>query len=143
MQIPPLAQALLWLALIAGMLWAFFVFVRAWRERRDEEETLSASELMAHFRDLHDQGDLSDVEFRRIKERLTPQLQLEMAEGGAADIADAARSLKETARTLLAGWAGAAGEPDKRETSGAAGGAAREDCDAEPPSGGDSTQERR
>ena len=139
--IPPLAAATFWIALILGLTAGFFIAVRKWAKRRERVETRSASQMMAEFREMRSRGELNDEEFQRIKDRLGPQLQAELSEaGGAVSVADAAEVLKQTARTLLSGYDGGAGE---RETTDAAGGAAQEGCDATPPANGDSTEERR
>lgn len=165
MSIPPLAAAIFWIGLILGVTAGFFVFVRKWAARRARGEAPSAGDLLSEFRELHARGEISDNEYGRIKENLTPQLQQEIdATGGAATVADAADALKETARQLLAGWGGESEgrggtggreptgdrglsddreEADDREATDAEGGAAQEGCDAEPPDGGDSTEERR
>lgn len=158
MNIPPLAAATFWIALILAMTAGVFVLARQWARRRERGENPGANDLLAQFRELHARGGLSDAEFRRVRERLTPQLQFELSgAGGAGTVEEAAQVLKRTAQSLLAGWNpeeirpsgpsvtrddcdGAAGQ---RDADGAAGGAAGGDCEATPPAGGDSTEERR
>ncbi|TWT99653.1 hypothetical protein Pla108_05960 [Botrimarina colliarenosi] len=141
MSIPPLAAATFWIALILGITAGFFVVVRKWAKRRQRSYARSANDLMAEFRELHARGELTDTEFQRIREKLAPALTYELHRPGeAANVTEAAEVLKQTARTLLAGWSGTEGE---RDTNDAAGGAAQEGCDAKPPIGGDSTKESR
>lgn len=140
MSLPPLATATFWIAVILGMTAAFIVFAHKWRGRRSHSGGPRASDLLAEFLEVRSRGDLSEQEYQRIKERLNAQIQRELAEEGEANSGDAAQALKQTARILLADYSA---RTDERETTGAASGAAREDCDAAPPSGGDSTEERR
>ena len=44
----------------------------------DDSGPAGTSELMTTFRDLHEQGGLSDVEYRTIKSKLTEQMQAEL-----------------------------------------------------------------
>jgi hypothetical protein len=142
--LPPLAIAIVWIAVILGMTAAFAVFAHKWRERRMRDDATTASELLTDFLELRSRGELSAEEYQRIKERLNAEVQRELAEEGGG--ADPTRALKATARSLLAEHnaeqkgSARAGE---RETNGAAGGAAQDGCDAKPPNGGDSTEERR
>lgn len=46
----------------------------------DDDAPVGTSELMTTFRDLHDQGGLSDVEYRTIKSKLREQMQAELRE---------------------------------------------------------------
>jgi hypothetical protein len=43
-----------------------------------EDDAPTTSELMTTFRDLHDEGGLTDVEYRTIKSRLAEQMQAEL-----------------------------------------------------------------
>jgi hypothetical protein len=142
-----LAIATFWIAVILGMTAAFFVFAHKWRERRIQSAAPTASDLLAEFLELRSRGEISDQEYQRIKDRLSTQMEREMTEDvGAAQDDDAARALKQTARMLLAGHKSeqkSDARAGERETNGAAGGSAGEGCDAAPPSGGDSTEERR
>ncbi len=154
MSFPPLAIATFWIAVILGMTAAFFVFAHQWRLRRAREDETTASDLLAEFLELRSRGDLSEQEYQRIKERLNSEVQRELIDEAAAPRGkDPTRALKATARSLLAGRNSepTGGNPERksnarageRETNGAAGGSAGEGCDAAPPSGGDSTEERR
>jgi hypothetical protein len=145
--LPPLAIAIVWIAVILGMTAAFAVFAHKWRERRMRDDATTASELLTDFLELRSRGELSAEEYQRIKERLNAEVERELAEEGESPSgADPTRALKATARSLLAEHnaeqkgSARAGE---RETNGAAGGAAQDGCDAKPPNGGDSTEERR
>ncbi|QDV74959.1 hypothetical protein [Botrimarina mediterranea] len=140
MSLPPLAVAIVWIAVILGMTAAFIVFVHKWRERRVQERESTASDLLSEFHEIRSRGELSAEEYQRIKERLNAEVQRELIEGDAKDSSDPARALKATARRLLSSHHAPTGEG---ETNGAVGGAAQDGCDAAPPSGGDSTEERR
>lgn len=147
MSLPPLAIAIVWIAVILGMTAAFAVFAHKWRERRMRDDATTASELLTDFLELRSRGELSAEEYQRIKERLNAEVQRELAEEGESSSgADPTRALKATARSLLAEHNSeqkSNARAGERETNGAAGGAAQDGCDAKPPSGGDSTEERR
>lgn len=149
MSIPPFATGVLWLALILGVTAGFFVAARKLRERRGGNgEPVSANQLLAEFRELHDNGELSDEEFKTIRLKLVPQLQEEAnsAAAGATTMAEAAASLRGSAELLTGGWAGRGdltGRSDQRDPSDAAGRDAHDGCDAAPPDGGDSTEDVR
>ena len=70
----PLGQASLWLAVVMFLLGVGVFAVRKLRERIDEDE-VGASDVLSNFREMHQQGDLSDAEFRTIKTSLGAQFQ--------------------------------------------------------------------
>lgn len=151
MSIPPLAIGVLWLALILGLTAGAFVLARKLRERRGGTKPVTANELLAEFRALHDDGELSDEEFSHIRTKLVPLLQAEAnsAAAGTDSMAEAAAQLRGTAELLAGGWAGGAGGADltggsdQRDPNDAAGHDAHAGCDAAPPNGGDSTEADR
>jgi len=49
---------------------------------RDENDQQRSSNLLTNYRDLHSQGNLSDVEYRNIKSVLAMKLQDELNESG-------------------------------------------------------------
>ena len=46
----------------------------------DDDGPVGTSELMTTFRDLHEQGGLSETEYRTIKSKLAEQMQAELRE---------------------------------------------------------------
>ena len=66
------------LALVAVILVGALViyWLDRWRKRSDAER-LSANDQLAQFRELYDQGQLSQEEFERIRASLAPQLRQE------------------------------------------------------------------
>lgn len=157
MTIPPFAVGVLWLALILGVTAGVFVLARKLRQQRGDGRTLTANELLAEFRGLHDEGELTDEEFNHIRARLVPQLQAEANSVAAANgsRSEAAASLRGTAELLAGGWAGGtegvdvsgrgelAGGSGQRDPTDVDGRDAHDGCDAAPPNGGDSTGEDR
>jgi len=158
--LPPLAVAIVWIAVILGMTAAFAIFAHKWRERRMRDDAAKASDLLAEFNEIRSRGELSAEEYQRIKQRLNSEVQRELTEEHAAASGDPTQKLKATARRLLASHQETSHQPtrhqqashqqighdtqaDNGETNGAAGGSAQEGCDATPPNGGDSTEERR
>ena len=67
------AQAMLGLAVLVFLVGVAIYGVRKLREGIDQDE-LGASELLSNFRELHDEGGLSDAEFRTIKTALSDKL---------------------------------------------------------------------
>lgn len=55
--------------------------VQRFRDRNDNDR-LGANELLTNFRDLHDEGDISEGEFRNIKTVLGDKLNQELIDEG-------------------------------------------------------------
>jgi hypothetical protein len=72
----PLAKAALLLAAIFALLALAVLIVKKYRSGEGEEST--AGDMLARFRELHGQGELSDEEFRTIKKKLSAQLRAEL-----------------------------------------------------------------
>ena len=60
------------IVLIAVAAWSIFR-IRAWY-RDGEDPAASDNEMLSQLRDLHQQGDLSDEEYRSIKGRLVQRM---------------------------------------------------------------------
>jgi hypothetical protein len=58
--------------------------VSRFRDREDDDQP-QASELLTNFRELHEEGELSDQEFRKIKTLLADQLERELSSSGKQD----------------------------------------------------------
>lgn len=169
MSIPPLAAATFWIAVILGLAAGVFLLSRRLL-RQSRSHQWSANELLADFRELHETGELTDNEYKKIRTKLGSKLQEEVAVEGVSDLQDAAAALKETARSLLAGQSDQAvakvdsdelaqgdsatesdGSVAHDQTNGSdtEGGTGRvspaeqEGCDEPPPTGGDSTEGSR
>jgi hypothetical protein len=72
-----LIHAGLLFAAIAGLAALGIWIVVRFRGSKDSDQP-AASELLSKFRDLHEQGELSDKEFRNIKTLLAERLQKEL-----------------------------------------------------------------
>ena len=72
-----LTQVALLLAAIFVMTAIGFAVVRSYRGGKAEDR-LGSSDLMSKFRDLHEEGGLSDEEFRTIKTKLARELKAEL-----------------------------------------------------------------
>jgi hypothetical protein len=73
--------ALLWVALGLAALILLGVLIIAWLNhwrKRAGPELLTANEQLARFRELYEQGQLSQEEFERIRVTLAPQLRQEL-----------------------------------------------------------------
>jgi uncharacterized membrane protein len=71
------AQIVLWLAVLAALV-AVGVYVVGKVRQIAASDQPQSSEMMSKFRDLHSQGDLTDEEFRTIKNKLAGRLQGEL-----------------------------------------------------------------
>ena len=71
------AQVVIWLALCAVLVAVGIYVVAKVRQTLAESEP-ETHELMANFRELHSQGELSDEEYRTIKATLAARLQREI-----------------------------------------------------------------
>jgi len=71
----------IWLAVFAVGVPVLVYILKKIRTEPAQQE-LSASELMAKFREQHSKGHLSDTEFRTIKTTLAARLQEELKDNG-------------------------------------------------------------
>jgi hypothetical protein len=79
-----LVQAGIWFAVMAAVIALGAFIVSKFRGREDEEQPI-ASEMLTNFRELHDEGELSDQEFRKIKTLLAEKLEQELKDSGKQD----------------------------------------------------------
>jgi uncharacterized membrane protein len=73
----PTAKAVFWLAVLMVMLVVSYYLVRRFRDRIDEDRQ-TTSDLLTNFREMHQEGDISETEFRTIKTVLGERLQEEL-----------------------------------------------------------------
>jgi uncharacterized membrane protein len=73
----PLAEPVIWVALGAVLIAVAVYVVGKFRPESAQSEP-DANDLIANFRELHSQGELSDAEFRTIKTTLAGRLQEEL-----------------------------------------------------------------
>lgn len=78
-QLQSLTQAALLFAAVFVLTAIGIAVVRKFRDVVTDDGTES-SEMMTRFRDLHEQGGLSDEEFRTIKSKLATKLRAEMGD---------------------------------------------------------------
>jgi uncharacterized membrane protein len=78
-ELQSLTQAALMFALVFVVMAIGIVVVRRFR-REKNDDVAESSKMMTKFRDLHDQGGLSDEEFRTIKSKLAAKLRSEIKE---------------------------------------------------------------
>ncbi|TWU21882.1 hypothetical protein [Bythopirellula polymerisocia] len=74
-----LTEAALLLAAIFAVVAFGIIIVRRFRDGK-ADDVQESSQLMSKFRDLHDEGGLSDEEFRNIKTKLATKLKAELNE---------------------------------------------------------------
>ncbi|MEK6247925.1 MAG: hypothetical protein N2C12_07080 [Planctomycetales bacterium] len=70
----PWSRSIMMFAAIAALIVIGAYVLSKWRGAADED-TLTPSELLTIFREMHSQGDLSDEEFRTIKTKIAYELQ--------------------------------------------------------------------
>jgi uncharacterized membrane protein len=70
------AQIMIWTTVLLLLIALGGYIVRSLRGR-DDDDRLSANDLLTNFRDLHHRGDIDDSEFRTIKTVLGAKLQEE------------------------------------------------------------------
>ena len=73
------AQAVIWMAALV-LIAAIAYYVVGSLRGRDDEDHLTANQLLTNFRELHHQGDIDDSEFRTIKTVLGAELQQELSD---------------------------------------------------------------
>jgi len=74
------ASLVVWLAVLAVLVAVGVYLIGKFRDKGPVRN--SASELMTNFQQLHDQGELSDAEYRTIKAMLSEQLHNEVSGDG-------------------------------------------------------------
>ena len=82
LQTPP-AQAVIWFAVLV-VLCVIGAYVVLWFRNRQVKSGSSASDMLTHFRELRDEGELSQTEFRGVKSILGARLQDELDSNRAA-----------------------------------------------------------
>jgi hypothetical protein len=75
----PTAQAVIAVAVLAALSMVGYYVVLRFRGRTGEDRQ-SASDWLSSYRELHQQGDISDAEYRTIKTVLGDKLQKELKE---------------------------------------------------------------
>jgi len=73
----PVAEAVLWIGVLLVILAMAYYVVRRFRDRSDEDRQ-TASDLLTNFREMRQEGDISETEFRTIKTVLGRKLQEEL-----------------------------------------------------------------
>ena len=73
----PATKALLWVTILLIMLAVSYYVVRRFRDRTDDGGQ-TASDLLTNFREMRQEGDISETEFRTIKTVLGRKLQQEL-----------------------------------------------------------------
>jgi len=68
------AQAVIWITALLILCSAGIYIVKLVREHTEGDAELSASDMLTGFRDLHDVGEISQTEFKRIKSVLGDRL---------------------------------------------------------------------
>ncbi|MCC7086877.1 MAG: hypothetical protein IT427_17905 [Pirellulales bacterium] len=76
-----LVRAGILFAIMAAVIAVGAFVVSKFRGREDDEQP-GASELLSNFRELHEEGELSDQEFRKIKTLLAEKLEQELSDSG-------------------------------------------------------------
>lgn len=75
------AQLIIWLTALA-VLTVIGVFVVQKFRGQTGKDQLDANQLLTNFRDLHDEGDISEKEFRNIRTVLGDKLQQQLSDDG-------------------------------------------------------------
>ncbi len=73
----PTAQAILMGIILAVLIIVGFTTVRKFRNF-DDDDRLTANQMLTNFRELRDEGDISDEEFRKLRTVLSEQVQQEL-----------------------------------------------------------------
>ena len=79
------AQAVIWIAALAALCCVGVYLVKVVRERGGGGAGPSASDMLTEFRDMHNQGDISQTEFKRIKSALGGRLHDEVESSNAGE----------------------------------------------------------
>ena len=77
----PLPQVVIWMAVLSIIVIMGLYVVGRYRDRTDDDQP-SANELLTNFREMHQEGDISDAEYRTIKTVLGARFQEELRDSG-------------------------------------------------------------
>ncbi|MHB0955635.1 MAG: hypothetical protein ACYC6N_15470 [Pirellulaceae bacterium] len=80
----PAVMAVLWVSVLLIMLAVAYYLLRRFRDRTDDDRQ-TASDLLTNFREMHQEGDISETEFRTIKTVLGRKLQDELKDAEGAE----------------------------------------------------------
>ena len=72
----PVVQLVVWLAALAIVSIIAFFALRRFRDSVEDTET--SADMLAKFRELRDQGELSEADFRSIKTIMSKRMQAEI-----------------------------------------------------------------
>ena len=72
-------QVVIWMTILIIICAVGFYLVQKFRDQSDEDRP-GANEMLTNFREMREQGDISEFEFRRLKTVLGDQLKEELAE---------------------------------------------------------------
>ena len=75
-----LAQVVLWLALLVGLVFIGLLIVQKFRGGTADKGSV-ASEALSKFQEMRERGDISDADYRKIKSVLGAQLHSELKDG--------------------------------------------------------------
>ena len=71
------AQLVIWTTVLLVLMAVGWYVVGRFRDN-DDDDRLTANELLTNFQELHHQGDINDAEYRTIKTALGAKLQREL-----------------------------------------------------------------
>ena len=77
----PLAQLVIWTAGLTVLTVVGYYVARRFRDRTGDDQP-TANDLLTNYREMHREGDISDVEYRTIKTVLGARLQQELKDSG-------------------------------------------------------------
>jgi uncharacterized membrane protein len=75
------AQIVIWVTVLLVMLVVGYYLVQRFRGQSDDDRP-TTNELLTNFREMSEQGDISDIEFRKLKTVLGDQLKEELTRPG-------------------------------------------------------------
>ena len=79
------AKAVLWVSVLLIVLAVGYYVMRRFRDRIDDDRQ-TANDLLTNFREMHHEGDISELEFRTIKTVLGQKLHEELKDADGDDV---------------------------------------------------------
>lgn len=80
-----LAQSVIWIAALVALCSVGVYLIKLVRERGEGGDQSSASDMLTGFRDMQNEGEISQTEFKRIKSVLGGRLQSEVESSNAGE----------------------------------------------------------
>ena len=75
------AQVVIWMTVLLILIVVGYYLMQRFRDQSDKDQP-TTNELLTNFREMHEQGDITEIEFRKLKTVLSDPLLEELTDNG-------------------------------------------------------------